>query len=224
MQIGPPPLTTTFWFLGTRMYKPFLGVDQLLGSRSTTLLWVLETITFQWFRSGNSKVWMPELVTTRLCLISVGPSAGVYHYMLWSSPLYLGSSVYSKILLLLIRILGLNPYQLTGGDGADYFGFGYFSASTPLFYQNLMIFGGRGADYLQGGHGARLHFDGGEGIDAAEIDATGIAAPQHITVDYNTGSSFALSDGSSFNRVEILYIYTGSGNDVVNFVDPFAGR
>jgi trimeric autotransporter adhesin len=98
---------------------------------------------------------------------------------------------------------------------------------------NDTIDGGAGNDYIEAGTGADI-IDGGAGIDYLYLNNAGDAA--NTTIQYTTPTSGTIiggaNNGTTFQNIESVEFYTGSGNDTIDmamstnavYVDAGAGN
>ncbi len=108
---------------------------------------------------------------------------------------------------------------LVGGEGNDTLDGGDGNDTLLGGAGNDTLNGGDGDDRLSSGTGVDA-IDGGSGIDTAVLDRSALGAAQ--TVNF-TGAAFTLTDGTSVSGVELLEIYTGSGNDTITITPGAQG-
>ena len=80
--------------------------------------------------------------------------------------------------------------------------------------------GGDGDDTLIAGAGGADTIDGGSGVDGLTLDRSALSSAVNITVNAAApgGASFTLPDGTTVAGIELLSLFTGSGDDMVTFV------
>src|SRR5207244_819980 len=118
--------------------------------------------------------------------------------------------------------------SLSGNAGNDYLSGGTGNDNLYDSVGNNTLLGGDGNDYIQL-TGARDNLiDGGTGVDRLYRDGGNVTQSVSLgfASDGNGGGSYAftLPDGTTVSNIELLSLYTGSGDDQVTFTTTVPGQ
>jgi len=101
--------------------------------------------------------------------------------------------------------------DLRGGDGNDLLNGGAGDDQLRGQAGSDIVNGGEGTDYIYASSGDTV--DGGSGNDYLELDLS--AETSDLTITYIDPANGTVSNGTSFQAVEDINLYSGSGNDSI---------